>query len=335
MRRLMTIIAMLSLCSAQTYAKIWTVDQRPGANFTTLSAAHTGAASGDTIVVSGSPVPYSSVTFTKKLVVLGPGYFLDENTNIQANTHPARISGNTTFSTGSSGSVMMGFHFISTVFINTDKITFSRNRVEIASTFSDAISIQTNVNDVLISQNYVTVHSGGIRCIYVGSQDTNLIIKNNYLEAQSGYGAIDASVAFTGEISNNVIYGTSASTMTISAGNFINNIIRSGKYSASGIIPYNNICADTTLKPWTDFGNQINVNMTSVFESSGTSDTKWKLSSTGGPASGTGFGGVDCGMYDNSTGSAYIPSGIPPIPSIYEFDASDLNNITVKVKSHN
>src|SRR5690606_11236363 len=53
--------------------------------FSTLEEAHNFANPGDTLMVEGSPLEYENVTFTKRLVVIGTGYFLSENPQTNAN----------------------------------------------------------------------------------------------------------------------------------------------------------------------------------------------------------------------------------------------------------
>ncbi|MDZ7649737.1 MAG: hypothetical protein U5K54_22755 [Cytophagales bacterium] len=63
-------------------AKIWIVDSNPGSaskDFVNLQEAHDGASTGDTLYLIGSGVSYitTTVTLTKRLVIFGPGYFLN------------------------------------------------------------------------------------------------------------------------------------------------------------------------------------------------------------------------------------------------------------------
>lgn len=107
--RLYFLVAAITILSGTADAKIWTVDNNPGnsaADFTSLATAvgDAGVLAGDTIYVAGSSLDYSAtVTVTKKLYIFGPGFFLAENLDLQANTAPASLSSSITFDNGSEG----------------------------------------------------------------------------------------------------------------------------------------------------------------------------------------------------------------------------------------
>lgn len=331
--------AMLVVLIAQSVdAKIWTVANRPGANFTSLSAAHAAASSGDTILISGSNMPYAGITLTKKLYIFGPGYFLGENTGLQADTFAAQI-GSCTFNAGSQGSQVMGVYFTSTVYINTNSLIFRRNRSESNGYYN--FYIYGGKSNIEISQSYISnPSSGGYGAIYAAGLDTNVIIRNCYL-AQTynlGYFVIDMNnnVMVQSKIYNCVIRGS----IQINSPEFFNNIMHSGStFTSAGTTPsYNifNLSSPPTGMPTGN--NNMTASMTSVFVSSGTSDGKWQIQ-VPGPAENAGFGaGVDCGMFENGEGYNYILSGIPPIPSIYLFNTAvggSTITIDVNVKSNN
>jgi len=74
--------------------------------------------------------------------------------------------------------------------------------------------------------------------------------------------------------------------------------------------------------------------MATVFVGEGSTDGQWQILE-GGPADGTGTFGTDIGMFGGNT--PYILSGIPKLPTIYEFtspsNVSDVLPIQVKIKS--
>jgi hypothetical protein len=103
---------------------------------------------------------------------------------------------------------------------------------------------------------------------------------------------------------------------------------------------FNNVVSGTQVPD--DNGNQLNVDMSSVFvcwsDCTGYStDGKYVLSATS-PAKAAGLYGEDCGAFGGDT--PYILSGMPPIPSIYYLNvpgvAAQNNTLktTTKAKSN-
>ncbi|KAA3600060.1 MAG: hypothetical protein DWQ06_09675 [Calditrichaeota bacterium] len=341
----------LALCLAvltlsETKATIRIVDNNSfdPANFTTLQAAHDGAVSGDTLYVIGSGANYGNLSATKQLLIFGPGFFLGENPQTQANPVPAKV-GSITFNTGSENSLMTGITFENQVTANASNITFKRNRHIFDYDLTSIISIGNNVSNIFIVQSHIWAtdvtydHSSYYsyaRCINVGSNCQNIVIKNNYISHNysnsANHRVIYSPSTSSVDFQNNVVWGK----VTIYNSIVYSNIFRFGVFDGgSNDIQYN--IGDAT-QFGTSNGNQENIDMTTVFETSGTSDGKWKLVS-GSPAISAGINGADCGMFGGP--NPYVLSGIPVIPSIYFFFGSSSGSnstglpIQVKIKSHN
>ena len=329
--------AIFLLATSSVFAKIWTVDNNPGnsaANFTSLAAATASGSvvSGDTIYVAGSSLDYNtSVTVSKKLYIFGPGYFLAENSGLQANTAPATISSSITFAIGSEGSIVQGMTFTSYVYFNTSNITLRRNRC------TSFINITSSISNVIFVQNYCAISTSST-VISIGANSTNILISNNFLDNVSSGTEISASGTSNVIITNNVISGSvTAVNLSTATGAFDNNIIRNGTYNSSSILHRNNI--GNTTQFGTANGNQQNVDMATVFLNTGSSDAKYQLIPSTSPALAAGVSGEDCGMYGGN--SPYVISGLPPIPTIYFMSAPVSGSaaqglpVTIKAKSHN
>ncbi len=336
-------------------AKIWRVNSTPGINadFTTLAAAHTGAASGDTLHLEGSATTYGSLTCSKKLIIIGPGYFLGENPSTQAVAITALVNA-ISFNVGSEGSVVMGCDFTgSAISIFCSDIVIRRNKFSSPNgaipDWSNGIIYlywQSNnsgigINNIIISQNYGVYISGASRA------SNGLLITNNYLGlgAGSGDATNSSSISLNDNtvaiIQNNIFRRGRINSQNCS---FTNNIMVAGSIVGTGNLFANNL-ANADQFGSTN-GNQANVDMSTVFIGSGSgisSDGMWKLKA-GSPAIGSGFGStvsnpVDAGMYGNNT--SYVLSGMPPIPSIYFFENqpvgsnTDPIDVSIKAKSHN
>lgn len=320
------------------FATVWRVNNTPGAeaDFTTLQAAHDGASAGDTIYLEASHVSYGNLTATKQLVIIGTGYFLAENPTTQANLNSSK-TGSITFNNGSQGSVITGCDITNVITINTSDLVIERNAMVFSVTGNGMIRLGTNdVTDIMIISNYLyNTNSSTSRYVIRswGSGIGNVTITNNFIRTHHGQSyPLHLSDGFTGLIENNVISGR----VLINNAEFNNNIIRGGDmFSATNSTWFNNLSHSTQVG--TDNGNQINIDMNTVFEKAGSTDGWWQLKDAS-PALGAGLGGIDCGMFDGLY--PYKLSGIPAIPAVYFHGQSIDNvnhelNVSVKVKSHN
>lgn len=313
---------------SNSYSKIWTVDNNPGnsgANFTNLQSAHSTASNEDTIYINGTGLSYGKLTLTKRLIVVGPGYFLGENPFLQANISSAKID-SVIFNTGSGGSLICGLE-ISFVITNTSNITIMRNWIK------SLLSISSNTHNITIIQNYIGIESSyPYKTIEYSDQISNLLISNNYIYGACGGKHAALTSAIT--LSNNIMNTLSSSFIVleyIRDSNIWNNIIVQGYiYGFSNNSILNNIGNSTQFG--TSNGNQSNVDMSTVFINTGSRDGKYRLK-TGSPAIGAGVNGEDVGMFGGI--NPYVLSGVPPIPSIYFFSApfgSSVQGLPVRVK---
>lgn len=342
--------AFLFLFSHTASAKIWRVNNNTGvaADFTSLTAAHAGASDGDTLHLEGSPYTYGGATFTKKLVVLGTGYFLAENPGSQALLHSSKVDQINLYA-GAAGSVIMGLDFgTSSLVVQAHDIVIRRNKFSspngnIPDNVTGTISLHTlntngniPVNNIIIAQNY------GVR-IDVNYASTGLLITNNYIaySANSGENTTGQSLVMQanaiGIIQNNIFR---RGRVTVYNSSITNNIMVAGSFDGSGNLVANNLAAGTQFG--SDNGNKANVDMSTVFVGSGSGvspDGQWKLKA-GSPALGAGYGHtaqnpVDAGMFSGYT--PYVLAGLPPMPAIYYFEnkpvGSDADPISVTIKA--
>jgi hypothetical protein len=311
-------------------AKVWRVNNNPGvqADFTTAQAAHDSASAGDTLYFEGSPILYGSIVLIKKLVIIGPGYLLDENKGLQANQYSATIKGLTFWchpennpTTSSAGSVVKG------MYIGQSDINIYVSNISLIGNFifgiqNQVIFLRNPISNISILKNFIY----GI----VGMTDAtanNIIIKNNYLEGGLKF---NNNLSSNGVIQNNIINGI----IYVNSFSFKNNIFinSTDEVKFFNSIVNNNISISNQFG--TDNGNQANVAKENIFIG-GTvtySDTKWQLKE-GSPAIGAGEEGVDCGIFGGNT--PYVLSGIPNIPTINYLNItnSPTDKIKVTVKS--
>lgn len=300
------------------------VNNNPGADadYATLQDANDNASDGDTIYVEGSTTAYGDANISRRLTIIGPGYFLSENDSTQANKMEANV-GTVYFNSGSAGSIITGMKG-SSVSIKVDNIAVTRCHLSYIYFYDD-------IENILVLQNFVSgisVASGKI---------TNGIISNNIV----GYYISIGSTSGPLQITNNVVTSLYYTPIDVYNASIANNIICSSSFvitpNTGNTITNNILAYDGTDAG----GNRHNVAMANVFvDYNGnlgySTDGKWQLR-TGSPAIGSGLSGVDCGVFGGVT--PYVLSGLPALPHIYEaaiagtaYSGEGLS-CTIKVKS--
>lgn len=335
---------------AQTKPRIWRVNNNyvyVASNtppqpcdhcFTNLQSAinDSDVKAGDTLHIEASPTPYGGganqtlpITINKRLVLLGPGYFLNENQGLQHNLTPATIRG-ITLEPSSKGTILkglsIGFSAGNDLRINADSVTIERCHIS----YITFINMTTTLSNIAIRQNFVDTHISGA----AAGQDpvNNLILSNNYIG-----GLVSLSANFQGIATQNVFdYNSTTTGVDAYSGmKFYNNIFRRGMLlqnnSNSVGNVYNNIF--NVLPTWLNVVGNTNISkdMGDVF-GTGTTDGQYVPLSFCTDCIGKGmFGGPD----------PYRLSGVPDIPAIVilEKDANVVQGgglpITVKTRTNN
>ncbi len=339
-KRNITSIIFAIFLTTVSHATIWRVSNISGADtyFTSIQHAMDSIAFGefavqpyDTLYVEASATVYAGPTITRPVVIIGNGYFLDENPETQANPNNSVIGG-VNFNSGSQGSSIIGCVLTFPVNVNASSIKIERNFINVGGSFH-GINIGSTISDILIARNYIVCNSSNRSSVNgLVNGVNNLIIAGNYIcqLAQTG-SAISLSSGVSSLIENNVISGT----ININNSVFSNNILYSGNLNANNSEFHHNI--GNAEQFGLENGNQSNVNMDIVFLGEGSTDDQWQLK-PGSPAIGAGTGGQDCGMFDGTY--SYVLSGIPPIPAIYEYmqiynSTEHKIEVNFSVKSHN
>lgn len=318
---LLTCIVLL-LALTQGEAKMWRVNNRTGivADFTTLQAAHDGALAGDTVMLEPSPTSYGSLTCTKKLVILGGGYFLTEN-------YPNYFTGNNstvgliTFESGSQNSVVMGLSGVS-ISPKTSNLLIARNYDVSVSNGNSANSF----SNILIVSNYMLNLNIGIT-----TNSNNIIVRNNHMTFS---GSLIYSSSLQILFLNNIIY-YAGSAITFNGQTLSNNIVVAGANFTfnTGTLFSNNIDAYNGTRAifGTTNGNKGATTVAAVFvgATGNSTDGQWKLKA-GSPAIAAAADGGDCGMYGGQ--DPYVLSGAPPIPLFTKLLNSSVGSNTSPVK---
>ena len=329
LRKVFTLLSVLALgfvYSAQ--AKIWRLNNNVAVNadFTTFFQAAGSAlvVAGDTLYLEPSATSYTtnSITLTKRLVVIGAGYFLDPSDATYPYNPGLQVAGRTSqlaflyLGPGSDGSKFMGISLESSLYlagvsnIKFEKIFFGGGGIYFQNGTNDNVSMR--------------------KCYFGGGQSiaasgtatiTNFVVENNLF--MGSYLYMD-QVSGSGNIFRNNSIMNSGSSFTISNTYIANNIFGTAAQSTFvNCTIKNNVFQVNQTLPGTATNNQGNVNMANVYVggTTGSYDSRFVLKA-GSPAIGAGLtvGAVvspDCGAYGAT--DPYKLSGIPNIPSIYTF----------------
>ncbi len=341
------IVLFCTVLTATASAKIWRVNNNFNvvADFTGTTAAFNSASvqNGDTIHIEASATAYSDFTISKRLTVIGTGYFLTENAPMVANpktqANPATsYMTNIYFAPGSKGSSVSGISCYR-ITLDDSLITVQRCIIYTAVYVNNTRNIYADT----IRQNFIS----GVNSTADNSfKAENLIIYNNIFT-----GSYPLSF-YAGGVANNNGYFINNSCVGYSYGfgctnfTFQNNIFYAPDFgpTLSSNVFFNCISNNASI-PNTN-GNQLNTNLDDVFmgwnSSSGfSSDGRFALKA-GSPAIGAGVlngGTVDCGAFGGP--APYIRSGMPSVPSIYTFTApatvssgTTTMNVTVSTTTH-
>lgn len=312
-------------------AKIWRINNTGvPADFTNAQAANDAGsvANGDTLHFEPSGSSYGNLALTKRLIIIGNGYFLGSivagsNPDQQANTASSSI-GDIYIYAGGSNSVIMGMTF-NTAYIGyttaVNNLLFRRNRV-----ISQLYFYNGGSTNVQVMQCYID------GAVVQTSAHSNVLLANNII----GQG-VNFDVNDDGTFQNNVMHTGGAYSSAFTNFTLRSNILISGSVSLTTCLVENNLANNTQFGNTN--GNVQNVNMASVFQGYPTqgatsNDGRWVLQNPG-PAIATGYASVDCGAYGNPP-SAYVKSGMPDVPSIYKLSIPPIvtnNNLFVTIST--
>jgi len=310
---LLTGALILMSVTSQAQGRVWRVNnQGYSAHFTGLNALQDAIDSedvgpGDTLHLEASPSSYGFITLNKRLVIIGPGYFLNENvipTPLQHHMNSCWVN-RFTFTNNSRGSTITGISQVygdvtgTGTIIDADSITIDRCYLMYIT-----LNCTVTRHAITIKRNFVLLGIDGAGTL------VNLMLLNNR------FSAINLPATHQGTVAHNAIWDNGANFHP--SIDFHDNIVRAGTIvpnlnSISNV--HHNIVHDSPM--WLSGStNHLNMPPASVFISTSTTDGNLRtlpfctVCNTGGTAGGA------IGMFGGAT--PYTASGIPGIPSIYE-----------------
>lgn len=304
----MIVLGSLLLTALAAEAKTWRVNRTPGvhADFTQLQLAHNNAEvrAGDTIYLEGAEDLYNSFALSKRLVIIGTGYFLAENPGLQYRPLMAQL-GSLTIDSSASGTELYGLK-ISNLYINSD---VDNIRIIGCSTSLNGNTSRLNqrMSNWVVNKCYLySVSYSGANYVFENLQLTNCIIASS----------VNVPYASNTLFRNNVV----SSVVTLANAYVANNIFLTNSTGLSFVncAVKHNLSSTNNLPA--DNNNQRSVDMTTVYRgaANGTAETRFQLI-PGSPAIGAGepVNGVTPDIGPFGTPDPYRLSGIPPIPTIY------------------
>jgi hypothetical protein len=328
MKNVLLTIVVAALAAYGAQAKVWRVNfSGQGAKFTNLQRANdsTAVLAGDTLHLEGSAATYPAAILNKRLVIIGNGYFQNQNSIALQNANSSMVF-QLTFSQGSENSLMMGVTVVSNTFIRASNITLMRNRLGIVD--ANTSSVNVGINNLLMTQNYC---EGELSLVGSPTKPISAVVTNNIFRTTNLY-SVRLLGATQGTFANNVVRAPNNQDMvetqsTTGAWLLQNNIFiyPVGPAGTSGLgtvnTTYRNNLFVTFATPASlpaGNGNVIASTGTGIFVTTGSTDGLYQLT-TGSPAIGAGFGGVNMGAFGGAT--PYVLSGIPSIPTIQVLSA--------------
>ena len=354
------------LITHQAQAKVWRVNSNSNYNGTSLWGDNFGGTSAnpvfkqlsdanssnlvsatarDTIHLEGSSVDYISTTLTKKLVIIGPGYLLNENTNVSNDLLSARLD-NIAFNNGSSGSQLIGVYVFGFygITINVSNVVIKRCRIDrsivLANAISDILVLQNffsnsyNLNDILSA---IVPNTYGFPTGFIF--DNNICKKTFILNSSN-------IVRTAQEVNNNTFDCLAISgkpSIQLNTGSFKNNILKTPTATVDINNKTNNnvsycVSSSSTGQFGTANNNIVVTTISSIFITSSSTDGAYQIKS-GTVASGTGSDHTDRGSFGGAVTNRYTLSGLAAIPVTYQLTTSGVAtpasglSITIKART--
>jgi hypothetical protein len=370
-KKFILLVFMLSAYVAK--AKVWRVnnDATKDPDVSQIDAlfdnnnANGEAAVDDTIHLEPSVIGYNGATITRRVVLIGNGYFLNNNAGLQANLNSSTIVGNIAFTATAAGGVASGITVNGSVlFSNTANITITRCLL-ISIAFTNYTTVNTGI---VINKCYIRGNIEQSFPFFSGAGDVTVTFENNIIcgETTNFGGGINLPAQVRGLFRNNIV-GAGLSFVTLNNFYISNNIFVSNS-GTNVITGGNNVIKNNLNNRGTAVTGGLptgdgNLNITDV-QMRGTSaststvfngdvfsgttttlgDARWELKA-GSPALNAGetIGAVvtpNMGAYGAT--DPYRKSGIPAVPTIYGLivppsvaPTATTMNVTISTRSNN
>lgn len=307
--------------------------------FKTFSEAFDASSANDTIYVIGSVHTYGDISLNNPRHIIGPGYFLEQNTETNASKLEA-VFGKIIFEIGSEGSKIEG---LSCSEDNNAYIEITSNDILVENCYIyREIYIQryddTNIESLMVTGCYLNSNSDrGF------SFDSNFdgVLVNCVLSNNIVHGSVELPNGSNGVIMNNLFLHDEFKPGTLSSFEIHNNILISDDPGSVEMQPLPDAAVSHNISVSSLFGaensNQEYVSVNNLFVGAEgySTDGQYQLKEGENPAIAAANDGGDIGPFGGP--EAYSLSGLPDIPRIYElstggFVTGDELPVHIKVK---
>ncbi|MDP3912341.1 MAG: hypothetical protein Q8R96_01195 [Bacteroidota bacterium] len=365
---ILAIVVFLLLNPITGNSKIWRVNNGSNFNGTSLwgdnfgghpaypvfkqinqAVAWNSVANSDTLHIEGSQFNYAAGTITKKLMIIGPGFFLGDNPQTSNDLSDAKVT-RLNFNAGSEGSFAIGVNIVvgtntadGYIQIAADNITIQRCKIDRSVYFS--VSGGSGIQLATIVQNYfpdtyVTNALLVTNTFYV--PPVVLIFNHNICKKTLVWQNSNGPWEIT-QCKNNIFDGSdnlATPNLRFTTTDFSNNILMPVNAiaeitAAPGVIAYNVGTQGTQFG--TANNNLVVPDITSLFVKGTSKDGYYQIES-GSQAFQNGSDGTDRGSFGGAIRSSrYTLSGLAPVPVVYEATTpgvvSPTTGLTVTIKA--
>lgn len=271
---------------------------------------------GDTLYVEGTPTVYTGATITKKLVIIGNGFFLTENSKTSTNLYSSDVS-YIWFNTGSAGSQLIGVSVTgsNSIDVNVDDVVIKRCKLHYP------IELDYRIYSVYILQNFFSTATTNALTLSTNGVPSNIIFNNNIVQRPLST-RVSGTQHNIKQCNNNIFDGpANGLAIDIATSEFRNNILKASgatvniNSSTNQNVSY---ATGTNANQFAGTPNVVVANMNSVFQIDATStDGKYQLQTAWATAN-PGTNGQR-GVFGGAETQRYTLSGLAPIPTVYEF----------------
>lgn len=302
------IAALLLFAGGHSHATSWRINSIANrhAHFTDINAAMSSSEvqDGDTLYLDPGCTLTSNQTVSKRVTIIGTGYFLPEGTH-----QLATVNANITLK--SAYAKVVGLQMTKIVYIGADNVTLERcniGKVQTTGTTAQFATIrQCYFSNGMIKgagmTNTSSAHWTIENCIIIYTDNYDPIqylyfpiIRNNYIRPNYSKGSASVAYVSDGIMVNNICINTK----------FVEN---ANPYEMTDCVITNNVFHIASLKD--TYPNNVFIDENTeeaVFALEGTNDQLYQLKADS-PAKGAATDGGDCGPYGGA--HPYVPSGYP------------------------